>query len=172
MESDRKKYNIHSKHYLYACYILTFASEILLDLAVGEENKSVEAKELKYGTYTVRLPVDIHEKVKLTLRAICNQVIDITRAFNIPKVVTKEIENEMPVISHCCYLKTVAILEFVGAIVRNPNLLEITVDGYIDIKFLSVESRQAIHRVVAPASPTEGVKYQSRSYSPFERRFV
>ena len=172
MESDRKKYNIHTKPYFYACYILTFVSEILLDLAIGEDEKSVETKEKRYDNYAVRLPGEFDGKVKLALRAICNQVIDFTRAFNIPKIMTKELEIEMPVISHARYLKSFAILEFTGAIVRNPNLLKITADGCIDIKFLSVESRQAIHRVVAPASHTEGVKYQVRPYSPFERRFV
>ena len=110
MESDRKKYNIHTKPYFYACYILTFVSEILLDLAIGEDEKSVKTKEKRFDNYAVRLPGEFDGKVKLALRAICNQVIDFTRAFNIPKIMTKELEIKMPVISHARYLKSFAII--------------------------------------------------------------
>ena len=117
MGSDGEYYEIRRNPYLYACYILTFCSELMLDSATEESERNLSRGE----NYPDRLCFVSDETTREYLELFCDKFVSLFRGIKEKRVIFSNINEEIhEQVSHENLLKIMARLEYYGHYIRCP----------------------------------------------------
>lgn len=154
MSSDSDYFEIRRNPYLYACYILTFLSELTLDSAFEEAEKNNSLSE----NYPNRLHFVRDQKTKDLLELFCEGFLKLYGGIRRKREIFANVKEELySAEAHEKFLRVLAMLEFYGHYLRCPWDIKVgETRGIMDLKGLSTHARKVIRSVIITRN-TEGV---------------
>ena len=146
MGSDCDYFEIRRNPYLYACYILTFCSELILDSATEEGERKSTLSE----NYPSRLHFVRDNKTKKILELLTSGFLVLFGTIKRKRETFSNPPKEMPNSKdHEKLLKIIALLEFYGHYIRCPWDIKVDEETrYMDLSGLSSFTKIVLKDVI------------------------
>ena len=173
MGSDGEYFEIKRNSYIYACYILTFCSDFLLDSAIEEGKRNFTLSE----NYPSRLQTVRDRETQIILGLLTNGYLRLFEAFRGRKesYTSAPDESKMDDVAHEKYLKLMALLEFYGHFIRCPWEIRVGErNRLMDLSELSTFAKTVLKNVMITRNRgggLDGPYLQYGRYEPQERCF-